>query len=496
MASPQLSIATTSALTLPVEVIVIGATSGKDGPTLVADDAFVPASAGILANLVALGFTGRPDELLRLPATGGTSVPLAVIGLGSEVSAHSLRRAAGSAVRQLAGHAAVGLAFGITDHEQLLAIAEGAGLGSYSFTKYRVKSVAKAKTPVSSILIASTTAVDPIALRNLSAVDSSIRLVRDLINTTGGDMFPDALAQVAVTLTAGTAVTAEVWDEKRLAAEDCGGILGVGQGSSRPPRLVKLSYFPAGATKHVALVGKGITYDTGGYSLKPAEAMLGMHSDMSGAATLLGLMLAAAETSVEVRLTAWLCIAENLVSGTAIRPNDVLTIRGGTTVEVLNTDAEGRLVMADGLVLASEEHPDAVIDIATLTGAQVIALGNRTVGVMGDDSLVARIVEAGAAVGEPHWAMPLPEELRPNLDSRFADIANVMPGNRAAGMLMAGVFLREFVGTGADGETTIPWAHLDIAGPAVNDGGAYGYLSPGATAVSLRTLLATLKTFA
>eukprot|EP01031_Cornospumella_fuschlensis_P042572 gene42571-52018_t len=197
-------------------------------------------------------------------------------------------------------------------------IAEGAGLGSYSFTKYRVKSVAKAKTPVSSILIASTTAVDPIALRNLSAVDSSTRLVRDLINTTGGDMFPDALAQVAVTLTAGTAVTAEVWDEKRLAAEGCGGILGVGQGSSRPPRLVKLSYSPTGATKHVALVGKGTTYDTGGYSLKPAEAMLGMHSDMSGAATLLGLMLAAAETSVNVRLTAWLCIAENLVSGTAI----------------------------------------------------------------------------------------------------------------------------------------------------------------------------------
>jgi leucyl aminopeptidase len=320
--------------------------------------------------------------------------------------------------------------------------------------------------------------------------------VRDLINTSGADMFPDALAQLAVNLTTGTAITAEVWDETRLAAEGCGGIVGVGQGSSRPPRLVKLSYTPAGATKHVAFVGKGITYDTGGYSLKPADGMLGMHSDMGGAATLLGLMLAAAETSVNVRLTAWLCIAENLVSSTAIRPNDVLTIRGGTTVEVLNTDAEGRLVMADGLVLASEEHPDALIDIATLTGAQIVALGNRTVGVMGDDALVATIVAAGTAVGEPHWAMPLPEELRPSLDSRFADIANVKPGNRAAGMLMAGVFLREFVGTGADGETTIPWAHLDIAGPSVNDAGAYGYLSTGATGVSLRTLLVALKSFA
>jgi leucyl aminopeptidase len=496
MASPQLSVTAASALTLPVEVIVIGATAGKNGPTLVADEAFAEVRDGILANLVTFGFSGRADELLRLPAVTGMTVSLAVIGLGSEVSARSLRLAAGSATRQLAGNASVGLAFGITDDESVLAIAEGAGLGSYSFTKYRTKTAAKAKNPVTSIVIASNATVTPAALSALSAVDASVRLVRDLINTSGADMFPDALAQLAVNLTTGTAITAEVWDETRLAAEGCGGIVGVGQGSSRPPRLVKLSYTPAGATKHVAFVGKGITYDTGGYSLKPADGMLGMHSDMGGAATLLGLMLAAAETSVNVRLTAWLCIAENLVSSTAIRPNDVLTIRGGTTVEVLNTDAEGRLVMADGLVLASEEHPDALIDIATLTGAQIVALGNRTVGVMGDDALVATIVAAGTAVGEPHWAMPLPEELRPSLDSRFADIANVKPGNRAAGMLMAGVFLREFVGTGADGETTIPWAHLDIAGPSVNDAGAYGYLSTGATGVSLRTLLVALKSFA
>lgn len=514
MASPQLSVTAASALTLPVDVIVIGATAGKDGPTIVADEAFAEVREGILANLVTFGFTGRADELLRLPAVAGMTVSLAVIGLGSKVSASSLRLAAGSAVRQLAGNASVGLAFGInaddadggdnsasdnaSDNadERVLAIAEGAGLGSYSFTTYRAKTAAKTKTPVSSIVIASNACVTPAALGALSAVDASVRLVRDLINTPGGDMFPDALAQLAVSVTAGTAVTAEVWDETRLAVEGCGGILGVGQGSSRPPRLVKLSYSPAGATKHVAFVGKGITYDTGGYSLKPADGMLGMHSDMGGAATLLGLMLAAAETSVNVRLTAWLCIAENLVSSTAIRPNDVLTIRGGTTVEVLNTDAEGRLVMADGLVLASEEHPDALIDIATLTGAQIVALGNRTVGVMGDDALVATIVAAGTEVGEPHWAMPLPEELRPSLDSRFADLANVKPGSRAAGMLMAGVFLREFVGTGADGETTIPWAHLDIAGPSVNDAGAYGYLSPGATGVSLRTLLTALKSFA
>ena len=195
-----------------------------------------------------------------------------------------------------------------------------------------------------------------------------MRMVKDLVNTPGAQIFPASLAQVAVDAAAGLPITVEVWDEAKLAAEGCGGILGVGQGSSRPPRLVKVSYAPAEATKHLAFVGKGITFDTGGYSLKPWDSMLTMHHDMAGAATTLAVTLAAARLNLPVRLTAWLCLAENLVSSTAIRPNDVLTMRNGTTVEVINTDAEGRLVMADGLSLASEEHPDAIIDIATLTG--------------------------------------------------------------------------------------------------------------------------------
>jgi leucyl aminopeptidase len=218
-----------------------------------------------------------------------------------------------------------------------------------------------------------------------------------------------------------------------------------------------------------------------------------MQNDMGGAAVVLGLVLTAARLQVPVRLTAWLCIAENMISSTAIRVNDILTIRGGTTVEVLNTDAEGRLVMADGLVLASEEHPDALIDVATLTGAAIVALGRRTVGVMGDEALAGAIVAAGELTGEAHWHMPLPEELRGNLDSRFADMANVKVGNRDGGMLVAGIFLREFVGTLADGVTKIPWAHLDIAGAAVNEGPAYGYLAEGATGASLRTLLAAIE---
>ncbi len=249
-------------------------------------------------------------------------------------------------------------------------------------------------------------------------------------------------------------------DEERLAAGGFGGILGVGQGSSRGPRLVIVRYAPAGATKHLALVGKGITFDSGGLSLKPAASMVGMKYDMTGAAVVLAATLAAARLGLPVAVTAWMCIAENLPSGTAIRPNDVLTIRGGATVEVLNTDAEGRLVLADGLVAASEEQPDAIVDVATLTGAARVAMGERTIPVMGDGELGALVVAAGEAAGESYWPMPLPAELRGLLDSDVADIANAKPGSTTGGMLLAGHFLRHFVGTRGEGADAvrIPWA--------------------------------------
>jgi leucyl aminopeptidase len=198
-----------------------------------------------------------------------------------------------------------------------------------------------------------------------------------------------------------------------------------------------------------------------------------------------------------VHLTGWLCIAENMPSGSATRPNDVLRIRGGKTVENLNSDAEGRLVMADGLVAASEEHPDAIIDIATLTGAARVALGNRTVGVMGDDEFAGSVIAAATAVGESFWQMPLPPELRSLLNSDIADIANVKPGNTAGGMLIAGHFLREFVGSVGEGDEKrqIPWAHLDIAGPASNDGGGWGFTPAGPTGVAVRTLIAVAEDF-
>jgi leucyl aminopeptidase len=270
----------------------------------------------------------------------------------------------------------------------------------------------------------------------------------------------------------------------------------VGKGSARPPRLVRLDYAPDGARGHVALVGKGITFDSGGLSIKPAAAMEEMKSDMAGAAAVLATVVAAARLGVPVRVSGWLALAENMPSGTAQRPSDVLTIRGGRTVEVLNTDAEGRLVMADAIVAACETGPDLVVDVATLTGAQVVALGRRVSAVMAnDDALRERLVRLAGEAGELLWPMPLPPELRASLDSPVADIANI--GERFGGMLVAGIFLSEFVGTrpgtGAGDEKTIPWAHLDIAGPAFNGKDAHGYTPKGGTGVMVRTLVRLLE---
>ena len=260
---------------------------------------------------------------------------------------------------------------------------------------------------------------------------------------------------------------------------------------------MKVDYAPADAGKHLALVGKGITFDSGGLSLKPASGMVGMKYDMTGAATVLAVALAAARLALPVRVTAWLCLAENMPSGSAIRPNDVLRIRGGRTVEVLNTDAEGRLVLADGLVAAGEEHPDAIVDVATLTGAAMVALGTRYAAVMGSDDLVGDVLAAAKASGELLWPMPLASELRATINSDVADIANANPGVTAGGMLLAGVFLQEFIGRTGDAEDAprIPWAHLDIAGPAKGPSAPYGFTAKGPSAVSVRALIRLAEDF-
>jgi leucyl aminopeptidase len=349
------------------------------------------------------------------------------------------------------------------------------------------------KSSDESKLVTAITVVSPSApdTSSIQPGVEAVSIVRDLVTEVPNILSPEELARRVVELTKGTTLTAEVLDEKALEKGGFGGILGIGAGSSRPPRLVVVRYAPKGAKRHVALVGKGITFDTGGLSIKPAQSMVGMKYDMTGAATAFAVTRAVAQLEVPIAVTAWLCIAENMPSGTAIRPNDVVTIRGGKTVEVTNTDAEGRVVLADGLVAASEEFPDAIIDIATLTGAARVALGDRIAGVMGDESLTGIINRASSLAGEETWTMPLPEYLLPILASDVADIANAKVGNTAGGMLIGGTFLREFVGKSKTGEP-IPWAHLDIAGPANNSASAYGFVPKGATGTMVRTLINTV----
>ncbi len=494
MTVAALSTSSSAPSEIEADVLVIGVRKTDDGPQLLSDDA---ALQPLALRLEAIGVTGGLDEVRRIPFEYGRSESLALVGVGSgEITTDDLRYAAGSAARQLRGIESIVFGLPADSSEAALAILEGAAIGAYSYVDYRVSSLESAKLPATSIVVATSADGGEALAEKATAIAQAIHTVRDLVNQPPNDLYPESFADAAVALGAGAGVEVTVLAEDELREGGFGGILGVGQGSTRGPRLVKVVYAPrkkgaAGATKHVALVGKGITFDSGGLSLKPPASMVGMKYDMTGAATVLAVAIAAARLELPIKVTAWLCIAENLPSGSALRPNDVLRIRGGKTVEVLNTDAEGRLVLADGLVAASEEHPDAIIDVATLTGAAKIALGDRYAGVMGDTALVTQVVDVAGRVGETLWPMPIPVEVRPLLASDLADIANVKPGNTAGGMLIAAAFLRDFIGTNGEGDDarTIPWAHLDIAGPANNGAAGWGYTGKGPTGVAVRTLI-------
>jgi leucyl aminopeptidase len=497
--APTLTASPDSPLSIAGDVLVIGVRQTPDGPRLT-DDA--PELASLQESLAAIGISGAADELRRLPATAGACASIALIGLGKgDPDANALRTAAGSATRQLRGVGTVVFDMPAADSATAAAVLEGAGIGAYAFTSYRSDPDATA-APASSAIVGGAS-VDDADLSRARAVVDAMHLVRDLVNTPPADLYPETLAARAVAevdhlAAAGIPITVEVLDEIALAEHGYGGLTGVGRGSVRPPRLVVVRYAPDGAAKHLSLVGKGITFDTGGLSLKPPASMAGMKYDMTGAATVLGVVLAAARLGVGTIVTARLCIAENMPSGSATRPNDVLTMRGGRTVEVLNTDAEGRLVLADGLVDASAEHPDAIVDVATLTGAARVALGSRIVGAMGDRALTERVIEIAGTVGEQFWPMPIGEEFRPMLTSEVADIANVKIGNTAGGMLIAAAFLQEFVGRVGEGDDAprIPWTHLDIAGPAHNDGAGYGSTAKGPTGTTVRALIALAESMA
>ncbi|MGO2112966.1 MAG: leucyl aminopeptidase, partial [Pseudoclavibacter sp.] len=445
--------------------------------------------------LTALGVTGSRGEVVRaLLEVDGRRARIALLGLGAgEPAAADWRSAIGSAARSLGEETAVAVCVDGIDAELAEQIATGYTLGAYRFGNYRTEtkpSVERLILPVDDPGVVGD------ALERSRIIASAVALVRDLVNTPANDLGPANVADLAAATVGGLGISVEILDEAALEAGGYGGLLGVGRGSARPPRLAVLRWQPQGASAHVALVGKGITFDTGGLSLKPAASMVGMKFDMAGAAVVVGVMCALAQLQAPIAVTGYLCLAENMPSGEATRPDDILTIRGGTTVEVTNTDAEGRLVMADGIVDASNANPDAIIDIATLTGAQVVALGDRTTGVMGnDDSWITRVTAAADRVGEPAWHMPIPDEVGKPLASDVADIANARPGNRSAGMLSAAWFLREFVGEDESG-SPVPWVHLDIAGPSNNDKSAYGITPKGATGVMTRTLIDLLETVA
>jgi leucyl aminopeptidase len=319
-------------------------------------------------------------------------------------------------------------------------------------------------------------------VKDVAVVAAGVNLTRDLVNTPPSALTPAMLAAAAVGAVHDLPVEVTVWDEDDLFRDGCGGILAVGQGSVHPPRLVRMEYAPQGATRHLALVGKGITFDSGGISIKPSAGMEDMKSDMAGAAAVVGAVRAIAELRLPIRVTGWIPAAENMPSGSAQRPSDVITTFDGTTVEVLNTDAEGRLVLADAIGMAVVQKPDLIIDVATLTGAQRIALGARIAGVMSNtDAAREQVCRSADAAGESVWPMPLPADLRASLDSSVADIANI--GDRAGGMLSAGVFLGEFVPAGQ------PWVHMDIAGPSFNEKAAYGYTPKGGTGAAVRTFV-------
>ena len=490
----SLSLASGNPTSLKVDALVVGIAKGPKGLVLTPGAQAVAEhlGKGFLPALTALGATGKAEEVTRLSTLGakGPAVVLAV-GLGelSEVyDGEALRRAAGAAVRALAGTAKVAIA--LSQAAYVRPVAEGAILGAYAFTRYRTSSAAEHKDAVREVVLVVPDAKDKAtkaALRRAEIVASAVCLTRDLVNTPPSDLHPVELAAIAKTECGKAGVTVEVLDEKALLKGGYGGIIGVGQGSAAPPRLVHLSYKGGrGAKTKVALVGKGITFDSGGLSLKPAAAMEEMKMDMGGAAAVLATLRAVADLKLAVDVEAWIPMAENMPSGDAIRPSDVLTMKNGLRVEVNNTDAEGRLVLADAISRACEDGPDIVLDVATLTGAQLVALGARTTGVMSnDDELRSSVVEAAGRAGEPSWAMPLPVELRKGLDSEIADLVNTGP--REGGMLTAGIFLQEFVTDG------VRWAHLDIAGPAYNSGEAYGYTPHGGTGAAVRTFVQVLE---
>ncbi len=431
------------------------------------------------AALDAVDVSGKSGEVARIPINGRL---LLVAGIGSDSDNESLRSAAARAVRNAPKNGSLAIA-ATGDGDGVRAVAEGAGLGAYAYTEHRKK---PHEVPsLTGLTVVSDSEGAAQAVARAQVVVDAVSAARDMVNTPPAQKRPPTLAQTMADLVADSDVAVTIFDEQQLSDGGFGGILGVGAGSSEPPRLVELVYEPDGWSTHVVLVGKGITFDSGGLSLKSWKGMLTMKSDMAGAAAVAATLSACKDAGITAKVTGLCALAENMPSGTATRPSDVLVHRGGTTVEVLNTDAEGRLVLADALAYAAEADPDVIIDLATLTGAQVVALGDDVAAILGtDQGLINDLQSAGVVAGEQLWPLPLVEAYAETLKSPVADLKNIGKAGHA-GTITAALFLRHFT----DGK---PWAHLDIAGPSFRDSANDSYLPAGATGFGVRTLLAYL----
>ena len=476
--------------TLPDHLDAVGA--GVFSDRLEAGEAPDGVDAGFLATQ---GFTGEPGQSCVVPGAGGQVVVALGLGPAADATVATYRKAAAALARATSRqtHLVLDLLDTVPEHLDrpavAQALAEGTVLGAYRYTA--LKSDPEPHHLESLVVVGKGGNRVQAALERGRAVAEAVCLARDLVNQPGGTLTPIAFATRAEDLAALRHFDIEILDKDDIDEEGLGGLLGVNRGSREEPRFIKLSWDPPGDKKPrgtVALVGKGITFDSGGLSLKPADSMIGMKGDMAGAAVVLATFSALDTVRPRVSVRGYLPLTDNMPGGDATRVGDVLRIRNGKTVEVLNTDAEGRLVLADALALASEEAPDAVIDLATLTGACMVALGMKVAGLMGNnEALMDQVRAAAEAESEPVWPLPLPADMRRQIDSEVADMKNVASA-RWGGALIAGVFLQEFVGEG------IPWAHLDIAGPA-DAAEEDGETRKGGTGFGVRTLLRLLADF-
>jgi leucyl aminopeptidase len=487
-----------------LDVLGVPVQSTDDGPRVMAGLAHDLAPSALDPQWCARqGFTARPGQVSVVrDVTGGTTIVLVGLGAEPQLAPERWRRAAASLVRAggEGGRGALlvpdsrndtGSIFGAREAQ---AVAEGAQLATYRYDTYK-----STKSPghIETLVVVSGPEANVPSLeegvhRGVRTAEA-VAFARNLINTPPSDLNPhDLAAQVVGELAHSPGVDVEVWEVDRITDERLGGLLGVSRGSSQAPVFVKAHYVPPGTSSdspppHVVLVGKGITFDSGGLSLKTADGMTTMKTDMSGAAVVLATISACADLGVGLEVTALAPVTENMPGGSAIKPGDVLTIRNGATIEVLNTDAEGRLVLADALSLAAEMQPAAIIDIATLTGAVSVALGTSIAGLFSNDmALQTSLLLASAESGEQLWALPMPDEYNEHIDSDVADMKNIGRAGQA-GSIAAALLLKRFVGT-------VPWAHLDIAGTG-RSAETQGYFTKGGTAFGVRTFLAYLADY-